>query len=374
MKKWLYSILIVLLAATHLTAQYTVAVNNGYGSGQYRGSGRSIHIWAEAFPQNMVFDRWVGDTSVLVDPTAWHTRIISKRKTTDLTATFKSAPAWTPTTAVINGSEYRYYFPPNIRGVVFRFHGSGGSASTFFSRVEDRNSANNFVAAGFAVVALDSKNRIDKQWDNTNNPPNNLDIINVQGLINLFIAQGMMTAATPVFSTGMSNGGAFSPRVAYALQFTAAAIYCVRGGTYINITNVPTIWNVAQNDSNEQVGPSGNADSYTLYRILLGRGIRAEHNVHLPSPLYPQRFARIPGISLADSQIIFDALKNNNFLDRENNLRQSPTTSNWQNTIPIAYTPFLQPIGSQLDVVWSDHEYFSDNDGRTIAFFNAQLP
>ncbi len=374
MKRFSYTAILFVILVANASAQFNVTVNIGYGSGRYRGSARSIHIWAEANAANMVFDRWIGDTNVLVDPTAWHTRLSPKQKNANLTATFKSAPAWTPITDLVNGSEYRYYFPPNARGVVFRFHGTGGSASTFFNRIEDRSSANNFVAAGFAVVALDSQNRVDKQWDNTNNPPNNVDINNVQAIINFFIAQGLMTAATPIFSTGMSNGAGFSPRVAYALQFKAAAIYCARGGTYINITNVPTIWNMAQNDSNENVGPSANADSLTFFRVLSARGIRAEHNTHIPSPLYPQRFVRIPGLSLADSQIIFDALKNNNFLDRENYLRASPTTSNWQSVIPIVYTPFYQAISSQLDVTWADHEYFSDNDGRTIAFFNAQIP
>ncbi|MCY7376236.1 MAG: hypothetical protein LH472_09735, partial [Pyrinomonadaceae bacterium] len=179
---------------------------------------------------------------------------------------------------------------------------------------------------------------------------------------------------TPVFSTGMSNGGAFSPRVAYALQFKAAAVYCAQGGAYINLTNVPTIWNVAQNDGNENVGANGNNASLTFFRILAARGITARHNVHLASPLYPQRFARIPGLTLTDSQIIFDSLKNNDFLDRENYLRQNPAISNWQSVIPAIYAPYYQIIRSQLDVSFAEHEYFSDNDGQVIAFFNAQTP
>ncbi|MCY7348218.1 MAG: hypothetical protein LH614_18655, partial [Pyrinomonadaceae bacterium] len=372
MKKLLFSSILVVLTTTTLFAQFSVTVNNGYGSAKYKGAARFIHIWANANPPNMVFDRWTGDTHLLIDPTAWHTRLNPKQKNINLTATFKNAPDWTPIIETINGREYRYYFPPNARAVVFRFHGTGGSGATFFNRVEDRFSANNFAAAGFAVVALDSNNRVDKQWDNTNNPPNNVDISNVRAMIDSFVARGLMTAATPVFSTGMSNGGAFSPRVAYALQFKAAAVYCAQGGAYINLTNVPTIWNVAQNDGNENVGANGNNASLTFFRILAARGITARHNVHLASPLYPQRFARIPGLTLADSQIIFDGLKNNDFLDRENYLRQNPAISNWQSVIPAIYAPYYQAIRSQLDVSFAEHEYFSDNDGQVIAFFNAR--
>lgn len=302
-----------------------------------------------------------------------YTRLNVKKNVT-LTATYKNAPAWNPIYGLINGREYGYHFPTNARAVVFWFHGTGGNARSFFNRLESRSSANHYVADGFAIVALDSNNRVDKQWDNTNNPPNNPDINNVQAIVNSFVARGFMTANTPVFSSGMSNGAAFSPRVAYALQFKAAAVYCAQGGAYINVRNVPTIWNMAQNDGNENVGANGNAASVNLFQILQGRGIVAQHNFHSASPLYPQRFARIPGLTLTDSQIIFDSLNTNHLLDGENYLRENPATSQWQSVIPAVYTPYLQPIRSQLDVSFAEHEYFSDNDGRVSAFFNARLP
>ncbi|MDQ3064544.1 MAG: hypothetical protein M3R14_17025 [Acidobacteriota bacterium] len=374
MKKISYLFILLVFLTTTAAAQFSVAVNNGYGSGNYKGASRFVHVWANANPPNMVFDRWTGDTHLLLDPTAWHTRLNPKQKNINLTATYKNAPAWTPVYETINEREYGYYFPPNARAVVFFFHGTGGSGNGFFNRVESRFSANNLVAAGFAVVSLDSSNRVDKQWDNTNNPPNNPDISNVQAIINSFVMRGLMATNTPVFSSGMSNGAAFSPRVAYALQFKAAAIYCAQGGAYIGIRNVPTVWNMAQNDGNENVGANGNNSSLIFFQILTGRGIAAQHNTHIASPLYAQRFARIPGLTLADSQTIFDSLKTNNFLDRENYVRENPAISNWQSVIPATYTPYYQGIRSQLDVSFAEHEYFSDNDGRVIAFFNARLP
>ncbi|MBC7798588.1 MAG: hypothetical protein H7Z37_17090 [Pyrinomonadaceae bacterium] len=354
-------------------AQFSVVVNNGYGSGKYKGASRFIHIWANANPPNMVFDRWTGDTHLLLNPMSWHTRLNPKQKNINLTATYKNAPVWNPIYETINGREYGYHFPPNARAVVFWFHGTGGNARSFFNRLESRYSGNNFVANGFAVVALDSSNRVDNQWDNIGNAPNNPDISNVQAIINSLVARGLMQANTPVFSSGMSNGGAFSPRVAQALQFKATAVYCAQGGAYINIRNVPTIWNMAQNDGNENVGSAGNSASLNFFYNLQGRGILAQHNIHIASPLYPQRFARIPNLTLTDSQAIFDSLKNNNFLDRENYLLEDPSISNWQSVIPAVYTPHLQTIRSQLDVSFAEHEYFSDNDGKVMSFFNALL-
>ncbi|MEP6902267.1 MAG: hypothetical protein ABJA66_10985 [Actinomycetota bacterium] len=371
MKYLLFFIIPFLLTLT-IHAQISVAINNGYGSGNYKNASRLIHVWAAANPPNMVFDKWTGDTDLLLDVSAWHTRVSLKKKNITLTATYKAAPAWNPTYEAINGRQYGFFFPPNIRGLVFRFHGTGGFASTFFNKVEDRSHANDFVAAGFAVVALDSDDRVNKQWS-TALPPNNVDINNVQAIINSFISRGFITTNTPIFSTGMSNGGAFSPRVAYALQFKAAAIYCAPGSTFINITNIPTIWNMEQYDDNDNVGSAGNATAFTNSQILANRGIIAQYNLNIPSPVYPQRFARIPGLTLSDSQTIYNSLKNNGFLDRDNYLSEDPNTSGWQSVVPIVYVSYIDEITDQLNVCFTAHKFFSDYDSRVIAFFNARL-
>jgi hypothetical protein len=370
--KYLFFLIVTFLLTLTIQAQFSLMVNNGYGSGKYKSASRLIHIWAEANPPNMVFDKWTGDTDLLIDVNAWHTRVSPKKKNITLTATYKSAPAWSPTYEAVNGRQYGYYFPPNIRGLVFRFHGTGGFASTFFNKIEDRSQANDFVAAGFAVVALDSDDRVNKQWS-TVLPPNNVDINNVQAIINSFISRSFITPTTPIFSVGMSNGGGFSPRVAFALQFKAAAIYCAPGSSFINITNIPTIWNMAQYDDNDNVGAAGNATALSNSQLLAQRGITAQFNVNIPSPVYPQRFARIPGLTLNDSQIIYNSLKNNGFLDREDYLLQNPGTSIWQNFVPVVYAPFADEISDELQVCYTTHKFFSDYDSRVISFFNARL-
>ncbi len=363
--------LLVLLVFT-ATSQTHVTITNGYGSGSYKGNSRLVHIWAQANPVNMVFDKWTGDTQLLLDPNSWHSRLALKQKNISLTATYKSAPAWSPTFETINGRLFGYYFPPNSRGLVFRFHGTGGGAVTFFNKVEDRAGANDFVVAGYAIVALDSDDRVNKQWS-TALPPNNIDITNVQAIINSFISRGLILNGTPIFSHGMSNGGAFSPRVAYALQFKAAAIYCAPGSTFVNITNVPTIWNMEQNDDNENVGAAGNATAMVNSITLMNRGIVSQFNVNIPSPVYKQRFGRISGLTLSDSQTIYNSLKNNGFLDAADYLSESPSTSGWQNVLPAAYASYADGIADELSVCYSGHKFFSDYDSRVIDFFNARF-
>ena len=149
MKNLMIAILFLLAAATGVSAQFQVTVSGGYGSGEYRGASRLVHVWAAANPPNMVFDKWVGDANLLIDANSWHTRVALKRKNITLTATYKNATDWNPQYDAINNSAYGYYFPANLRAVVFRFHGTGGSGASFFTKSEDRVTANNFVAAGF---------------------------------------------------------------------------------------------------------------------------------------------------------------------------------------------------------------------------------
>ncbi|MGB7068562.1 MAG: hypothetical protein WBD22_03650 [Pyrinomonadaceae bacterium] len=362
---------VLVMLAMSVQSQRSINVPNGYIETR-KIAGRPVHVWAPANPPNMVFDKWVGDTVILKDPFAWHTRVNLMQKNVTLTATFKSAPAWSPTYGQINGRQYGYFFPAGFRGVVFRFHGTGGSGIILYNSLEHRITANDLVAAGFAVVALDSDDRVNRQWPYAL-PPNNPDIVNVQALINSFISRGFITANTPIFGLGMSNGGAFTAGVSYALNFSAASIYCAPGSAFINQTTVPTIWNMQQNDANDQVGPSGNATAQANSQILAQRGVPTEFNMNIPSPVYPQRFARIPGLSVSDSQIIHDSLKNNGILNMHDYLVQSPSESKWHQFLPAAYTAFSNDIMSELGKSYAGHNFYSENDGRVIAFFNAQL-
>lgn len=376
MKNYAVTLVILLIIQLSVFSQPRIAVTAGYGEGSYKIAPRSVNVWAAVNPPNMVFDRWTGDANLLASPTAWHTTVSLSQANINLTANYRLAPNWNPTYEIINGSSFGYYFPANSRGIVFRFHGGNGNGSSFFTKSEDRTSANDLVAAGFAVISLDSSNRVAKQWS-TVQPPNNPDLTNVQALINLFISRGLITQATPIFTLGMSNGGAFSPRAAYWLSISGAnvkgaAVYCAQGDTFAGQSNVPTIWNLASNDGS--IGASGNQAAYDAYQILIGRHIPTQYNVNLPSPVYAERFARIPGLTVSDSQIIYNSLKNNNYLGRGGYLIQDPNISNIQTAIPPAYNSYRSDIGDQLNACFTAHQFFSDFDSRVIAFFNAQIP
>jgi len=263
----------------------------------------------------------------------------------------------------------RYFFPANPVGVVFHFHGSGGSMNGLFSQPEQIVYARELVAAGYAVVTLNSSDRVNAQW-NTAAPPNNPDIANVQTAIAGFISRGLMTGQTPVFASGISNGGAFAPRVSLFLGFRGTAIYvATSNATIMQNTNSATIWNIMRNDTT--LAPGSVEEAFNNYTILRGRGIRAEYNVLEPSAVFPERFRRIPGLNPNDSVTIYGALKSNGFLDRRDLLIQNPNVSGWVSAIPAQYTANLPDISDQLQICYTEHQFFSDHNRRTIRFFDS---
>ncbi len=282
--------LVVFLSFSVSAQRSNVTVNTGSGDGLYRE--HFVQVWADPNPAGMVFDRWTGDTHLLQNPLESHAKLRASKINVNLTATYKPAPTWNPTFENLNGIQMGYFFPSSIVGVIFHFHGQGGSANLLFTNLERRIFANEAVAEGYAVVALDSADRVNCDWSTSNDLATSPDIQNVQAAINLFISCGLMTGSTPVFAHGFSKGAGFSPHVARALNFRATSMNLLAGTPdIINITTIPTIWCISQNDGT--IMPGGVAQSRINYQNLVSRNVPAQHHLFTPSPVYPERFWRI---------------------------------------------------------------------------------
>lgn len=367
MKQFLALTFFYCILFSTVSAQTNLTVANG-SKNISKGRGQLAHVWSNPNPPDMVFDRWTGDTVLVQDIFAAHTRVNTSSKNINLTATYKVAPAWTPVEETINNASVLYHIPANHIGIIFRFHGGGGSNQFVLNRVEDRIFANEAVAAGYGIIALNSTNRTTAQWSFAA-PPNNPDVTNVQTIITQFRQRGLINPTARLFSVGTSNGGVFSAIVSHYLNFKAAAIYIAFAPDNINnITNIPTIYCQAMNDDGD-VGQGGNERARNQFLNLQSRGIRTSFNNHPPSPVYPERFWRIPGLMQADSNQIYNALKSNGFLDRRDYLIENPNTSNWQSVIPPQYASYLSHIKDQLEVCYTTHKFYSDYDSRILRFF-----
>ncbi len=362
---------LILFAASSAPAQSVVSIANGSGDAHVRGQ-RRIEIFADPNPPGQLFDRWEGDAQLVERRDEWHARVKTGTKNINLTAVYRNAAPWVPSAAEnVGSSQMRYFFPPNPVGVVFHFHGAGGSLNGLFTSYEQTIYARELVAAGFAVVTLNSADRVNAQWS-VLQPPNNPDIVNVQTAITTFISRGLMTAQTPVFASGISNGGAFAPRVSLFLGLRGTAVFiATSNATIMQNTASATIWNIMQNDTT--LAPGSVEEALSNFNILRSRGIPAEYNVLHPSPVFPERFRRVPALTSADSLAIHAALKSNGFLDANDMLISNPTVSNWQSAIPAQYSSSLPEIFDQLKIAYTEHQFFSDHNRRVVRFFNSLL-
>lgn len=361
--------LLILIFVCQIAAQTSLTVTAGSGDGTYRGQGFP-DIWADPATPGTVFAGWSGDTHLLERPDEWHTRVKTGVRRINLTANYRATATWAPSSPEAAGSsQMRYYFPTSYVGVVFHFHGSGGSMNALYTQVEQTFYARELVDAGYAVVTINSADRVSGQWSQLP-AATNPDIANIQSALATFRNRGWINTQTPVFASGSSFGGGFAPEVAYLFGFRGTAIFIATSSApLVALTGVPMIWNIMQNDTT--LAPGSVQTAFQNYSTLRSRGVRAEYNVLKPSPVFSARFKRIPGVTDAQSLAIYNALKSNNFLDSRDYLRANPKTSGWEAVIPPVFSSIAGDIGDQLWVCYAEHQFFSDHNRRVIRFFDS---
>ncbi len=347
-----------------------LTLEGGYASGG-PGPGSTVYLFANPDPPGQVFAQWSGDLAGVADPFARNTTLTLPAGPVRLRATYAAAPAWATTTDAVNGAQIVYFVPPQASGLIFRFHGTGGSAAGQF-RGENLTFARDAVAAGYGVIGLDSVDRVNRQW----NPVaslENADVRNVQAAIETLRARGLITAATPVFGAGTSNGGGFVSRVSALLGFRGQAIYIASGiAGVLAQSNAAAIWCIAKNDSNDGVGPAGNQRARENFAAMRARGLPAAFFELQPTPVPLLRFTAIPGITEGDSREIHAGLRAAGALDASDFLRQDPSTLPAA-AIPARLQAFSASIASLLEIAWADHQFYSDADAKVLGFFDARL-
>lgn len=346
-----------------------IAVAAGHGSGN-PAAGALLHLYAEA-PGERLFTGWRGDTPVLADPRAWHAALRAPGRALSLRAEFISAPPIAPETLSIHGSRYLQQIPPNPRALVFAFHGSGGSGDLPFTRAEALVSTRLWLAAGFGVIGLDSVDRVNRQW-NPEYALTNPDVINVIGILERLRAEGRIGTETPIFCEGTSHGGGFCNRISALLGFAGQSLMIADGIQAIMAqTTVPTIWTLGRNDPT--LVPGYLERSQASFDGLQARGIAAERHVIEPSTVYPERFARIPGISVTESRALVDSLRSAGFLDASGYVIRDPRGNALTALLPAALRPLQGEIVGQMENAAGAHQYYSDTAHRVVHFFEAQL-
>lgn len=369
---------------------FTVTVNNGYGSATYN-TGDTVHIWSRECSNSETFTQWTGDTSVFAGKNEWHTWFIMPAHNVNVTALFQSVN-YAMKYEKIRGRDILknvyYNLSPNNKGIVYLFHGAGGSASYWVDNYEPVAMIKDLIANGFGVIATEAEEvslqtgGSTPRWNTTTLDSNtNADFANLIAITDTFCNRGLTNHSLPRYTIGQSNGGSASIAVSSYFGFKAGVAYCAAGGaagSALSATNTPIFFCLEQLDNNSLMGQAGDANAIANSGTLKSKGICSAYFTNIPSPLYPERFARNNVISVALSQQIFAEIKANNLLDSKNHFPgyyTRLTTAIKANPQGFPVTAALNSaqqnvVYEQLNCVTTAHQFFSDHDINTIKFLN----
>jgi hypothetical protein len=372
----------------------SVTVVNGYGSGTYK-IGDTVHIWSNPTSDSYVFDQWTGYAGLLQHPGEWHNVFVMPAQNVTVTANLKAIMPFTLKYEKIKGvniaKNVYYYFPATQKGVAFLLHGSNGSALNLVTNYEWIQMIRDLVTAGYGVVVTEAEEASlntdlngngSLQWkpspiDSTTN----VDLGNFKALRDTFYARGYTNASVPLCCIGMSNGGAFSSVLSHVFKFKSGVSYCAQAYKVIfDVSTTPFQFCMAKNDERSEVGAAGNADALTYSQGLNGRGVCSKYFINDRSPVYPERFARRPDISITTSTALFKELKNNNWLTGKNFLKAlsdsiskvclaNTTVYPTYNSLNLLQRDF---VNGQLDVMFAGHQFYGDLNKTTIKFLDSK--
>lgn len=369
----------------------TVTVVNGYGSGKYK-IGDTVHIWSAAIPANSVFDKWTGVDNLLQDAGEWHNTFVMPARNVTISGSQAALTGYQLQNEQIRGvnsnKNVYYYFPPAAKGMIFLLHGTNGSATNLVNNYEWQLVMKNLAAAGYGMVVTEAEEVTLRapgsdglyRWallplDSTSN----VDYANIKALRDTFYARGYSNFSVPVYSMGMSDGGAFSCTLSALYKYRAGVSYCAPGFQYIFNTSVtPFLFCMAKNDDNAEVGQEGNEEALSYMNLLTSKGVCSRFYANDRSPVYAERFARSGELSIATSTALFKDLETNRHLDARNYLKlNADSLGTLIKATPTAYPAFssltiLQTnyVFGQIDDMCAVHQFYSDLSKTTIKFLN----
>jgi hypothetical protein len=284
--------------------------------------------------------------------------------------------------STFEGFDVISYVPDHPRGLVFVFHGSGGSAN-FAEKLETVDVLNRLIARGYGFVSTSSTERTgNRRWD-AGNPSltTNPDLARLARLRDHLIATTPVEANTPLVGIGMSNGARFVTLWGQSWRnggYPVKAIWASNGRTAAPYDGpgqltVPVVFTTAENDFTS--APGGVVQSFVT-----------AHNAGTPSEIYSSQernlnaaqYPRVPGIDTNESKQIFFSLVATGVWDG-NGTRVEPDVATAAGkalaaTMPGSVAPQRNAIDDETFVLLAVHQFTAEYAERVIAFFDRFVP
>jgi dienelactone hydrolase len=303
---------------------------------------------------------------------------------------WKEAVSTLPTPPVhsdmMGGRQVLSYVPAHAKGIVYLFHGSGGS-ETFATRVHTARVLSALIAAGYGYAASASLDRDVKRWDVSSlDPKANRDVAYMLGLHKALIEKGAITAKTPVFTMGMSNGGAFANLYATAAKQQGLPVVAV--ADYMGPFPAPmrdllkdaralpsTFLVLSERD--------GLVDAKRVTEIasqLKAAGGKIEVHLNTEHTVCPATFTVVPGLDAAQREdLVAKVLPAAGLIDAKGAravFTDKPVMD--RDALLELYRrtpggPQSRLIADELIIAWAGHQMRSEYAARQVAFFDAAL-
>jgi hypothetical protein len=274
------------------------------------------------------------------------------------------------------------YVPEHPRGMVYVFHGTGGSAN-FAERVETTDVLNRLIARGYGFVSTSSTERTgDQRWDAadpslTTNP----DLARLARLQANLVATTGLEANTPLVGIGMSNGARFVTLWGQSWRnagYPVKAIWASHGRTAnpydgAGQLTVPTFFTTAENDFT--VPPGGVINSFAT---ASNSGTPSELYISRERRLNSVQYERIPGIDADEGRQIVSSLIATGAWNAQGD-RVEPdiqkaaaeaATVNLPASVQSAKNEIVNETALQLAV----HQFTAEFAEKAIAFFDRYVP
>ena len=274
------------------------------------------------------------------------------------------------------------YVPEHPRGIVYVFHGTGGSAS-FAEKIETTDVLNRLILRGYGFVSTSSTERTgNKRW-NAADPSlsTNPDLARLARLQAHLVATTPVEANTPIVGIGMSNGARFVTLWGQSWKdagYPVKAIWASHGRTAEPYSGpgqlkVPVVFTTSANDFTS--APGGVAASFV-----------AAHNHGTPSEFYMSQerklntvqYERIPGIDPEKSKQIYFSLVASGVWDGQGNRVdsdiQDAAVKALSAPMPASLAPLRSAINDESLLILAVHQFTAEYAEQVITFFNRYVP
>ncbi len=271
--------------------------------------------------------------------------------------------------AEIDGWPVVQWIPDDPVGLLFYFHGAGGNAQQVL-QTEPVRAVNVFVTSGFALAATQSDQRGDDgQWSGDEGWGESPDFVRLDAIRAGLIASGGVTADTPVFAMGFSNGGGFSAVFGDAAReegWPVAAVSVHNAGGYGADDDLPLSFVVAENETATTVEAA-----QAQYDERAAGGLPALFNLTEEQPVDATRFTRIPGFTEELSANAYTELQTFGLIDADG--ARIPAIEDVESELlrfeNNARIFKAWEVVAQLRVLWATHRYDSAFAAEECSFF-----